>query len=394
MEPFLGARQYIGIDGPFAGADSATARIPARVGHGSSVRICESSSLAAAALSLALIVALSGIAVATEPAASTGAVSAKQAAAITEPGPAVGFDELRIPSGNEPPLIAGVWYPTTAEPHEQLLDGLTQRVASYGPVSGHTLPMVVLSHGGGGSYLGHYDTALALARAGFIVAAVSHAGDTFDDQSKVLMLWRRPAQLSQLIDYMLGEWRGRAAIDPRRIGAFGFSNGGFTVLVEAGGVPDLRTIDGYCASNPGHDLCTALTAAGVRSVAPMAPPADVWKPDHRIRAVAAAAPAFGFTFDRAGLASVRIPVLLWRAADDHHQPSPWYEDWIRARLPRAPDYEVEPLAGHYAFLPPCSETLQKAKPDICANATGFDRADFHRRLNAGLIRFFRANLNR
>jgi predicted dienelactone hydrolase len=358
------------------------------------VRVYESSSLGTAALCLGLIVALSAIAVAAEPAASKGAIAPKQAAAINDAGPAVGFDELRIPNGNEPPLIAGVWYPTKAEPHEQLLEGLTQRVALHGSVSGQNLPMVVLSHGGGGSYLGHYDTALALARAGFIVAAVSHAGDTFDDQSKVLMLWRRPAQLSQLIDYMLGEWRGRAAIDPRRVGAFGFSNGGFTVLVEAGAVPDLSKIDGYCASNPGHDLCTALTSAGVRSVAPIAPPADVWKPDHRIRAVAAAAPAFGFTFDRAGLASVRIPVLLWRAANDRHQPSPWYEDWIRARLPRAPDYEVEPLAGHYAFLPPCSEPLKKAKPDICADAAGFDRADFHRRLNAELIRFFRSSLNR
>lgn len=54
---------------------------------------------------------------------------------------------------------------------------------------------------------------------------MSHAGDTYDDQSKVLMLWRRPAQLGRLIDYLLSGWRGAADLDPRRIGAFGFWQG-------------------------------------------------------------------------------------------------------------------------------------------------------------------------
>lgn len=64
----------------------------------------------------------------------------------------------------------------------------------------------MLSHGGGGSYQSHYDTALALAHAGFVAAAVSHAGDTYDNQSKVLQLWRRPRQLRVLVSYMLHDW--------------------------------------------------------------------------------------------------------------------------------------------------------------------------------------------
>lgn len=304
----------------------------------------------------------------------------------------VGFDEVRVPNGSEAPLIGGIWYPTTDEPRDVAFDGFSQRVAVDGMVTGRGLPLIVLSHGGAGSYAGHYDTALALARTGFVVAAISHAGDTYDDQSKVMMLWRRPAQLSRLIDYMLSNWRERAAIDAGRIGAYGFSNGGFTVLVEAGGIPDLTKIDPYCASNPTHDLCTTLAQAGIRSVSVFSIPSDAWKPDHRIRAIAAAAPAFGFAFDRAGLASVRIPVLLWGAADDRHQPSPWYEDHIRDALPLAPEYRVEAEAGHYAFLPPCSARMLKSAPRICVDAPGFDRADFHRRLNAELIRFFQANL--
>jgi predicted dienelactone hydrolase len=144
--------------------------------------------------------------------------------------------------------------------------------------------------------------------------------------------------------------------------------------------------------NPTHDLCIALSQAGIRSVSVISIPSDAWKPDRRISAVAAAAPAFGFTFDRAGLASVRIPILLWGAADDRHQPSPWYEDHVRGALPLQPTYHIEAGAGHYAFLPPCGARLLKSAPQICVDAPGFNRADFHERLNAELIRFFQANL--
>ena len=322
-----------------------------------------------------------------------GAAPTNVAAKDAAPLPPVGFQVVHVPNGSEPPLTAGVWYPTTAEPSDVPLEGFKQRVAPSGPVNGHALPLIVISHGGGGSYAAHYDTALALARAGFVVAAVSHAGDTFDDQSKVMMLWRRPAQLSRLIDFMLTDWQGHADIDAQRIGAYGFSNGGFTVLVEAGGMPHLDRIDPYCKANPKHDLCTALAGLGIHSVAQaVQPPPDAWKPDRRIRAIAAAAPAFGFVFDRADLASVEIPVLLWRAADDRHQPDPWYEEHVRTALPHPPEYHVEPLAGHYAFLPPCGARMRAAAPMICTDAPGFDRAAFHQRLNTALVSFFEAAL--
>jgi predicted dienelactone hydrolase len=250
----------------------------------------------------------------------------------------------------------------------------------------------VIAQGGGGSCASHYDTALALAREGFVVAAVSHAGDTHDDQSRVLELWRRPAQLGRLISYMALEWPGHGRIDSRRVGAFGFSNGGFTVLAAAGGIPDLRLIDPYCRANPTHDLCTALANAGVTSVASLVPPAGAWRPDPRIRAVASAAPAFGFTFGRSGLLGVRVPVQLWRADRDAHQPTPWYEEAVRAALPREPDYRVVRGAGHYDFLPPCGAPLDAAAPEICASGAGFDRAEFHRQLNARLVSFFRRHL--
>src|SRR6202012_3749809 len=149
----------------------------------------------------------------------------------------VGFEEVRIANGAEPPPKAGIGYPPSPPAPPHAWGNVPRTVAPGAPIAGRRLPLVVMSHGGGGWYDGHYDTALALAHAGFVVAAVSHAGDTFDDQSQVLQPWHRPEQLHRLIDYMLDEWRWHGRLDAARVGAFGFSNGGFTVLVAAGGIP-------------------------------------------------------------------------------------------------------------------------------------------------------------
>jgi predicted dienelactone hydrolase len=42
---------------------------------------------------------------------------------------------------------------------------------------------VVISHGNGGDDLTHIDTAMALANAGYVVAALTHTGDNPRDQS-------------------------------------------------------------------------------------------------------------------------------------------------------------------------------------------------------------------
>ncbi|WP_233800873.1 alpha/beta hydrolase family protein [Paraburkholderia sp. HP33-1] len=306
----------------------------------------------------------------------------------------VGFEEVDIPNGAEPPLTAGIWYPTTAPAAPRTLGNVTQTVAPDAPIVGQHLPLVVLSHGGAGWYGGHYDTALALARAGFVAAAVSHAGDTFDDQSRVLELWRRPAQLHRLVDYMLDAWRGHEQLDADRVGAFGFSNGGFTALVAAGGIPDLSTIAPFCEAHPDHDLCEALRHADVDVDFGAHVPAGAWVHDSRIKAVVIAAPSFGFAFGRAGLSGVRAPVQLWSAAEDRHQPHPWYDEPVRDDLPHAPTWHVVANAGHYDFLPPCDARLARMRPEICDSKPGFDRAAFHERFNAAVVQFFEAMLRR
>jgi predicted dienelactone hydrolase len=191
---------------------------------------------------------------------------------------------------------------------------------------------------------------------------------------------------------MLDEWPRHGELNADSVGAYGFSNGGFTVLVAAGGVPDLARTAGYCAANPDHDLCRALRQAGVDPHLGGDAPPDAWTADPRIKAAVIAAPAFGFAFGRPGLKAVTIPVQLWRAADDRHQPTPWYDEAVRIALPRPPEYHVVVGASHYDFLPPCGPRLAAVAPAICADPSGFDRAGFHNAFNAQVVRFFRTKL--
>ena len=304
----------------------------------------------------------------------------------------VGFQMLTIADGSDRPLAIGVWYPTDAAAKPTSLETFTQDVATDAPVMGQGLPLVVISHGSGGTLASHYDTALALAHAGFVVAAATHNGDAYKDQGQMAQIWRRPAQLHRLVDYMLADWPQHAAIDPRRVGVFGFSNGGFTALVAVGGTPDLRLLVPHCRHATAFECVGVVDKMTPADWAQFPPPGVVWVHDPRIRAAVIAAPGIGYTFGRAGLKDVSVPIQLWRAEFDHVEPSPYYVETVRDALPAAPEYHLAANADHYDFLAPCSAVLVKYAPDICAERPGFDRAAFHAQFDAALVAFFEKTL--
>jgi predicted dienelactone hydrolase len=99
------------------------------------------------------------------------------------PALSAGFERTTVPDPDGQPLEAGVWYPSEAPTSSQPIGLYQQTVAVGGAIAGRNLPLIVMSHGSGGSFEGHYDTALALAEAGFVVAAVTHTGDNYRDHS-------------------------------------------------------------------------------------------------------------------------------------------------------------------------------------------------------------------
>jgi predicted dienelactone hydrolase len=284
------------------------------------------------------------------------------------------------------PLEIGIWYPSPAAVRPMVMGPTTMSVALNGIAQGKALPLVVISHGTGGSFLGHFDTAIALADAGFVVAAVSHAGDNYADQSRSADVMDRPRQISRVIDHMLSAWEGRAMIDPARLGMFGFSAGAFTALVSIGGIPDFSKVGPMCRQYPGDFACQLIASSGGSLALPLRA-TTASAAELRIKAAVVAAPALGFTFSPDGLKNVKVPVQLWRADNDVLLPHPRYAEAVQLALLQAPDYHVVPDAGHFDFLVPCGPALASMVPAICASAAGFDRAAFHASFNAAVVSF-------
>ncbi len=306
-----------------------------------------------------------------------------------------GFEQVMVPDPGGAALEVGIWYPSKAPAEPQRLGLFEQTVANGGAVTGRDLPLIVMSHGTGGSFEGHYDTALAVAEAGFVVAAVTHTGDNYREQTEFGRLENRPRHIKVLIDYMLASWRHHDALDPSRIGMFGFSAGGFTALVAIGGTPDLRTVAPYCAAHPDEWSCRMLKERKIDVSANMtgqSMAAPNWVHDPRIGAAVIASPAVAYAFSTEALSTVMVPIQLWRGDSDEILPHPNYAQAVYDRLPVKPEYHVVPNAGHFAFLAPCTPSLAAVAPEICRDPAGFDRAAFHREFNPAVVAFFKDKL--
>lgn len=316
--------------------------------------------------------------------------AALAAAAFSSPALAAsaGFMVLSQPRADAPPVEVGVWYPTNAPPARMALGLWSHTVAAGAPVVGERLPLIVLSHGNGGFFGSHADTAQALAEAGFVVAALTHPGDNYRDQSRATAMWDRPASLSALIGWMLDASPLKARLDPERVGAFGFSSGGFTVLAAAGGEPDLGRIPAHCKVRPANFDCKLTATRPVPGDAPTAR----WVHDARIKAVVSAAPALGFTFGAEGLKGATVPVQLWKAAEDEILPGDDYAEAVHRDLARPHDYRVVTGARHFDFLTPCGAAPPADLRHLCDSAPGFDRRAFHDDFNIAVARFFNEQL--
>ena len=322
-------------------------------------------------------------------------------------------------SGTAPrPLRTAVWYPTDESTATETIFGgrpEDQLFVPFDVVAGAEIslrkdryPLVVMSHGtGGGSvmmmWLGSY-----LAAHGFIVAAVNHHGNTASEKEMdprgFLLYWERAPDLSRVIDRLLVDPKFGSRIDRNRIGAAGFSLGGFTVIELAGGRFSQATFDAFCRS-PDRDF-----TCGPQNEFPDAPArfaefrksdpvtqeslrhsGDSYR-DSRIRAVFAISPALGSGFTKAGLGGIRVPVEIVVGAGDPITPPKTNASRYAALIPRAKITVLPGKVGHYTFLHECTEHGKDVLP-ICRDGEGVDRAAVHYKVAQSAVEFFRRTLD-
>ena len=296
-----------------------------------------------------------------------------------------------------PATTVALYYPTQTPAHAMRMGPFTPNVAFHGAPESMVKGLIVLSHGTGGSELGHSSLAEALAEDGYLVAALRHPRDNWQDQSLLndspqAYFTERPRQVSRVIDALLRDpqWKDRITRDARgpRVGAVGHSAGGYTVLALAGAQPDLSRITGHCDANRADDpiFCSTGRAGQPLAQAFATPPSGAPLTDPRVRAVVALAPV-GVVFTAQSLAKVRIPAAVYEAEKDRWLVPRFHTGWITRNLPAAELRRV-PNAWHFAFMDTPSMPISTADGDIRADPPGFDRAAFLRQLSRDVPAFF------
>jgi predicted dienelactone hydrolase len=307
--------------------------------------------------------------------------------------PAFHAGMTRISVQDDVPFEAIVWYPTMAEETITPIGPWPVAAAMEAPIAGEgRLPVVLLSHGSGGSPWVHRDLASHLARDGFIVVAPVHVGDSSgrtEARQEGRSLIIRPRQAVKAVEATLADPRFHARADAPSMAMVGFSAGGYTALVLAGARPNFALAEAYCRSNPddigscgrgqnaasGHHLITA----------------DWSRPDELgLKAIVLMDP-LAITFDAAALASVRIPVLLFHPEDSSYLRAGANSSAVAAGLPQ-PVRQVAVPGNHFVFIDPCPSDIATKAPEICRDGPGVDRAAIHGLIEAEVSRFLRSNL--
>jgi predicted dienelactone hydrolase len=312
------------------------------------------------------------------------------------------------------PLRTAIWYPaaTTATKEESIFGGSPAEqvfasvvVAPDAEISrvSRNYPLVLLSHGTGGSavqmmWLGYY-----LASRGYIAAAVNHHGNTAAELPYTAqgfrLYWERARDLTAVLNKLLADPVFGAWIDRDRIGAAGFSLGGYTVISIAGGVFSQREFESFCRSPQRDFTCEPQPEfpdaqrlfEELKKTDPVVQESlryagDSFR-DKRIRRVFAIAPALGSGFTKEGLGKVKIPVRIVVGQADQVTPRATNAQRY-AKLIKGTRLTVLPgEIGHYTFLAECT-ARGKAVVDICRDGEGIDRAQVHQQVAQMAFEFF------
>ncbi|RJS17466.1 hypothetical protein DRW03_27880 [Corallococcus sp. H22C18031201] len=255
-------------------------------------------------------------------------------------------------------------------------------------------PVVLMSHGSGGSAINQSWLATDLAAHGFIVIAVNHVGNMVGDNSPegYVRAWERPKDFSFVLDSVLKDPAWGPRIDAERIGAAGHSMGGYTALALVGATLNLEPIARFCTAPATRESagCEMLRDVDYRKIDRAVSRASYRDP--RVKSAFAMAPGMAGTYAQRDVAGISVPVALMLARGDELMPHAECGMRLAGQLPASTRVWVVNEAGHYSFLPECSAVGLRAAPELCRDAEAGARADIHARAQDAALEFFTQTL--
>jgi predicted dienelactone hydrolase len=309
------------------------------------------------------------------------------------------------------PVSWVAWYPAAADAVDQDLRASDATAAwfSYRPAARDAAlnytsaryPIVMLSHGTGGTAMHQEWLARDLAARGFIAVGVNHHGNTSAEPFRAegfLAWWERARDLTLLLDALAAHGEFAGQIDTDRAFVVGYSLGGCTAAALLGAITETSRFERSPKNkNFGRgprefpDLADHLpglleTSAIFR---------DSWARmsvsylDTRFKAALMLAPGnsvLGCNED--GLRSITTPTRIVVGGSDFVLP---VSTWLHERLEANELVMLAREVGHYVFLPEATDYGRRASPDCCIDAPGVDRKAVHAHVAALAAELFQSS---
>ncbi|WP_449547138.1 alpha/beta hydrolase family protein [Lelliottia amnigena] len=319
-----------------------------------------------------------------------------------------GFRQITLSDPTRDNLNVAVWYPTASE-------GKAVDVGSNPAFVGVTVipdapplpgvhPLLVISHGYHGNWRNLSWIATAMAAEGYIVAAPDHPGTTTFDQNprEAKKLWRRPQDISRVIDFVIASPTLFGATDKGRIAALGHSLGGWTVMSLAGArfQPSLFIRD--CQNHSRRGDCRLIEKLGINDTPSLGKISENQR-DARIRAIVSLDTGLAPGFTPQSLNAINIPVLILAAQADGlgELPADQESGYIAAEMnPDWRQYERVEGATHFSFMQLCKPgaeiLLNEDSPGddiVCQDGPRAKRVAIHQRLIRKISAFLNSSLD-
>lgn len=249
-------------------------------------------------------------------------------------------------------IPAIVLYPTAIPASPTIFGPYTLDVSMDAPIDGSRYPLVILSHGNGGTHIIYRSIGLHLARHGHVVAMIEHPGNNRVDntlEGTYENLVNRPRHVRLTIDALMANPAFAGALLPDHVAIIGHSLGGYTALALAGGKPRFKD---------GREIEVSA--------------------DTRVQALVLLTPATPWYQHEGGLHEVELPILMLTAEHDPYTPE-WHAEVVLNGVPDRSQvhYRMVENAGHFSFLSPYPPKLRSMGFLPTTDPEGFDREAFH-----------------
>jgi predicted dienelactone hydrolase len=300
---------------------------------------------------------------------------------LAKPGPyPVGVQTMTFVDQNRKgrELVTEVWYPAATPPEKQSASAEIATALRDAPSErkGAPYPLILYSHGHGGSRTELIYFAYHLTSHGFVVAAMDHPGDTIYPPFDAV---DRPLDILFVLDQFAKLTKGDLAgiIDSEHSGVAGYSEGGLTTLEVTGAQRDPIYHADWCAKYPTAYPRLCMPRADFEKIEayhaqlyPATKANEPWPPftDKRIRAVLPLTGGPGPVFGDHGLTVATVPTLLMAGTADTGAPYKWAAAYVYQHLGSKDRYLLSFIGADHLFG--YSATTPQ-KPFILHFATAF-----------------------